>query len=80
MVPVLSERVEQRALLSRSPVTDVDSQTQPSIHELVLAAVNVARSAGLSWEAIAEILGVDLQTASGQYPSLPWTREPGADA
>ena len=80
MVPVPSERVEQGPFSPKSPVTDMDSQTQPSTHELVLAAVNVARSAGLSWEAIAEVLGVDLETASGRYPSLSWPRGPGADA
>lgn len=50
-----------------SPVTDVDSQAQPSIQEPVLAAVHVARSAGLPWEAIGEILDMDPQTARGRY-------------
>jgi hypothetical protein len=58
----------------------MDAQAQPSIQELVLAAVNVARSAGLSWEAIGEILGVEPETARGRYASLSWTKGPGAQA
>ena len=49
------------------PVILVDSQRQPSTEELVGAAVNVARTAGLSWDEIGEILGMDPQTARGQY-------------
>lgn len=50
----------------------MDSQTQPSAQELVSAAVKVAPNAGLSWNDIGEILGVDSQTASGQYSSYLW--------
>lgn len=48
------------------PVIDVESQVQPSTQELVGAAVKAARNAGLSWDEIGKILGMDPQTASDQ--------------
>ena len=38
--------------------------------ELVAAAVKVARSAGLSWDRIGEVLGVSQAVASARYSSL----------
>ena len=60
------------------PVIHMDSPVQPSTEELVSAAVTVARNAGLSWDAIGKILGVDSQTASGRYASFSWAE--GSDA
>ena len=48
----------------------MDSQVEPSLLELLGAAVKVARNAGVSWDAIGEALGLDPQTASGRYAAF----------
>jgi hypothetical protein len=48
----------------------MDSQVEPSLSELLGAAVKVARNAGVSWDAIGDVLGLDPQTASGRYAAF----------
>jgi hypothetical protein len=60
----------ERPILPSDPVIEMDSQPQPSTQELLGAAVKVARNAGLSWDDIGEILGMDSQAASSRFESL----------
>jgi hypothetical protein len=47
------------------------AMVEPSPEELVIAAVRIARTSGLTWDAIGDVLGVTGSAAHARYGYIP---------